>query len=106
MLEEVLSFGAVNHKRLPPHKNRGLEIVYVERGHLRWRVENRVEQLGPGSVFFTLPWQAHGSVVERDPPNFIHWVLVRLDRFYEVPVEKFAYSAGFRGKGGKILLTS
>jgi AraC family L-rhamnose operon regulatory protein RhaS len=94
MLEELLSAGAINHKRLLPHKNRGLEIVYVERGYLHWRVENRVEQLGPGSVFFTLPWQAHGSIAERDPPNFIYWVLIRLDRLYEAPVPHFGFPQG------------
>lgn len=61
-----------------PHRNRGLELVLVEQGHLEWQVETRPESLYPGSLFFTLPWQAHGSRLIREPENRIYYFLLAL----------------------------
>jgi AraC-like DNA-binding protein len=52
---------------LPAHRNAGLEIVYVRHGHLVWQCEGRTEAVPPESVFFTLPWQEHGSVLDFEP---------------------------------------
>ena len=47
--------------RLPMHKNPGLEIVYIKRGHLLWECEGTPETILPETLYFTLPWQEHGS---------------------------------------------
>ena len=64
--------------RLPFHKNPGLEIVCLHRGHLVWQCEGKTEALKPGSVFFTLPWQEHGSVSEFEPGHEWSFVVIRL----------------------------
>ena len=65
--------------RLPLHTNPGLEIVYVELGHLLWEVEGECEKVLPGHCFFTFPWENHGSLQEYEPGNFLHWVILRFD---------------------------
>ena len=42
------------------------------RGHLLWQTEGLVEPVPPGSVYFTLPEQTHGSVEEFEPGH--EWV--------------------------------
>ena len=72
--------GGVNKvTRLPLHTNPGLEIVYVERGHLLWEVEGAREEVFPGDCFFTFPWENHGSLREYEPGNYLHWVILRLE---------------------------
>jgi AraC-like DNA-binding protein len=61
---------------LPSHRNPGLEIVYVSRGHLLWQAEGRIEAVSPGSVFFTLPHQEHGSVEEFEPGHNWHFIVL------------------------------
>lgn len=76
----VLSAGSGSSPTLRPHTNPGLEIVYVERGHLQWQVEGRVELVPPKSVFFTLPWQRHGSVLEFEPGHRWHFVILGVQK--------------------------
>jgi len=63
---------------LPPHRNAGLEIVYVAQGHLRWQIENRVYEPGPGSVFYTFPWELHGSLEEFEPGHRWDFVVLKI----------------------------
>jgi AraC family L-rhamnose operon regulatory protein RhaS len=86
-----LSYGTLTQRELPLHRNRGLEMVYLEEGYLRWAVEGREEAVSAGSVFFTLPWQAHGSRYAHEPGNRIHFVLCRMDRPYRRPVRTFRF---------------
>lgn len=65
--------------RLPRHVNPGLEIVLVEQGVLRWEVGGVEEVVPPGHVFFTLPWQHHGSTGEFEPGHFWRFAIVRLE---------------------------
>lgn len=60
--------------RLATHRNPGLEIVFVRRGHLLWQTEGVVESVPPGSVYFTLPEQEHGSAEEFEPGH--EWIFV------------------------------
>jgi AraC-like DNA-binding protein/quercetin dioxygenase-like cupin family protein len=53
--------------RLAHHRNTGLEIVLVTKGELRWEIENREVHLRANTLFYTLPWQAHGGVEEMQP---------------------------------------
>jgi len=65
---------------LHPHHNLGLEVVWVNRGTLIWQVEGRTEVVKPGSVFFTLPWQRHGSVLNYEPGHHWNYVVLRLEK--------------------------
>ena len=62
-----ISYGSLTQKELPLHRNVGMEVVYVSEGRPRWIVDGRAENVPAGSVFFTLPWQAHGS--DARPPR-------------------------------------
>lgn len=62
--------------RLAAHRNPGLEIVYVKKGHLMWQTEGVAEPVPPGSVYFTLPGQEHGSAEEFEPGH--EWIYVIL----------------------------
>lgn len=88
-----------------PHRNAGMEIVLVEQGHLEWAVDNRPEVLTPGSVFFTLPWQAHGSLFLREPKNRIYFILFELAEPYPTPSTsiRFPQKFGFSLKEEKML---
>lgn len=63
---------------LPSHRNSGLEIVFIERGHLRWEIEGKLYDIPPGSVFFTFPWERHGSVEEFEPGHLWHFVVLAM----------------------------
>lgn len=71
-------WGSGSLRELPPHRNAGLEIVYVSRGRLRWRIEDRVYELGPGSVFYTFPWELHGSIDEFEPGHRWDYVVLKI----------------------------
>jgi AraC family L-rhamnose operon regulatory protein RhaS len=88
-MKEIISYGRFQCKELTPHKNRGLEITYIEKGMLEWIVEGVPEKVGPGSVFFTLPWQVHGSLNPREPDNTVWHVLFHLEQDYPCPQQQF-----------------
>ena len=90
-----LNFGSQQLLELHDHKNQGLEIVYLERGALRWHVEHREVHLQANSVFFTLPWQLHGSRDEYNPGHRIHWLTFKLDQLYDKPSSKIAFLPEF-----------
>lgn len=77
-MREIISHGHIENKQMYPHRNQGLEIVLVEKGHLEWAVDRVPEMLNSGAVFFTLPWQTHGSLMLREPPNRIFYALLAL----------------------------
>ena len=72
----IVASGQGGISRLPLHRNAGLEIVYISRGHLHWQVEGRTENVFPHSVFFTFPWEEHGSLEEYEPGHLCHWVVL------------------------------
>lgn len=74
----MLGVGAGSIDRLPPHRNPGLEIVFIERGRLRWTIEGRTHVVPPGSVFFTYPWETHGGAEEFEPGHHWHWAWIAL----------------------------
>lgn len=96
-MKEVLSYGHIEGLRLHPHKNRGMEISLVDRGHLFWAVDERPEELNAGDIFFTLPWQTHGSTAIREPKNKIYYVLFQLDQDYQERPDEihFSKASGF-----------
>ena len=82
-------------RRLAPHTNPGLEIVYIAKGHLHWSIAGREEAIGPGAVFFSLPWQVHGGPGELDPGSELFFVVIRLDQEYHQPRQRFGLHPDF-----------
>jgi len=94
-MKEIISYGRFRCAELSPHKNRGMEITYIAKGDLEWMVEGRLECVPPGSVFFTMPWQVHGSLKPRMPDNEICHVLFRLKEAYPKPRKQIEFPAAF-----------
>jgi|SaaInlStandDraft_1057018.scaffolds.fasta_scaffold08092_2 AraC-like DNA-binding protein len=80
-----------------PHRNQGLELVLVDHGVLNWAVDGISEELKPDTIFFTLPWQTHGSTTLREPKNRIHFLLLQLPLSIDDPLQNFSFptSLGF-----------
>lgn len=74
----VQETGSGSLPTLPLHRNAGLEVVIVVRGSVRWQTEKRVEEVGAGSVFFTFPWEAHGSVDEFERGHFWQYAIFQV----------------------------
>jgi AraC family L-rhamnose operon regulatory protein RhaS len=85
-------------RQLRPHRNDGLEIVYVMHGHLRWQVEDHEEDVPPDSIFFTLPWEIHGGVSEVEPGSELYFVVIPLDRAYERRPVSFEFNTALQLK--------
>ena len=64
--------------RLPAHQNGGFEVHYIAKGHLHWDIEGRHFLVAPHSVFFTFPWEKHGSCADFEPGHYFHFVVYRL----------------------------
>jgi len=94
-MNEIISYGRFRCSELAPHKNRGMEITYIEKGMLEWMVEGSPEKIKPGSIFFTLPWQVHGSMTPKEPENMIWHVLFRLEDDYPTPRDHFLFPKSF-----------
>ena len=91
-MDEIISYGRFQCSELTPHKNRGMEITYIEKGMLEWMVEGIPENVESGSIYFTLPWQVHGSVNPREPENTIWHVLFHLEEEHKGPNPVFRFS--------------
>lgn len=91
MKSAFINHGTCSVKELPLHRNMGMELVYISEGVLNWVVDGRVETLYPDTLFFTLPWQVHGSEVLHEPGNCIQFVQLRLDQIYRKPVSQFSF---------------
>ncbi|WP_372795450.1 AraC family transcriptional regulator [Pontiella sp.] len=104
-MKEIISYGRFQCSELAPHKNRGMEITYIEKGMMEWMVEGEPENIESGSIYFTLPWQVHGSVNPREPENTIWHVLFHLEKDYPEPQADFRFpkSFGFSDDEMKIL---
>jgi AraC-like DNA-binding protein len=87
--------GRGSARTLPAHRDEGLEIIYLEKGALNWHVEGRVERVTAGSVYFSLPWESHGSADEYEPGHFWHWVHFRLEGRTDQPRRRFGFHRDF-----------
>ena len=90
-MKEIITYGRFHCTELSPHKNRGMEITYVEKGGLEWMVEGVQEKVDPGSIFFTLPWQIHGSLNPQEPNNTIWHILFHLKEDSPRPHKSFRF---------------
>jgi len=73
-------WGGGKRRTLRTHRNAGLEIVCVTGGSAAWHIEGRAYRVTPGSVFFTWPWEWHGSVRDTEPGLELWYAAIRLDR--------------------------
>jgi AraC-like DNA-binding protein len=105
-MKEITSYGRLQCTDLAPHKNQGMEITYVEKGNLEWMVEGVPEKVEAGSVFFTLPWQVHGSLNPKEPDNTIWHVLFHLERDYPKPKPHFQLPKAFGFSTGEMKILS
>jgi AraC family L-rhamnose operon regulatory protein RhaS len=104
----IISYGHFPIKELAPHKNQGMELTYVEKGVMEWMVEGRPEKVEAGSVFYTLPWQVHGSLQPKEPENLVWHILFHLDKDYSTPHTHFQFrkNLGFTREESKLLSTT
>jgi AraC family L-rhamnose operon regulatory protein RhaS len=74
----VFYAGSGSIRRLPTHRNAGLELVYVERGELLWHIGGVRYRVTAGSVFYTFPWEDHGSLREFEPGHRWHFLIANV----------------------------
>jgi AraC family L-rhamnose operon regulatory protein RhaS len=99
-MKSIPRHGRGSARTLVTHRDYGLEIIYLEKGALNWQVEGRVERVTAGSVYFSLPWQEHGSVDEFEPGHHWHWVQLGLTGRIDRPRMRFGFHPDF-GLGAK-----
>lgn len=94
-MKSIPRFGRGSARVLPTHRDYGLEIILLEKGALNWHVEGRVERVTAGSVYFSLPWEEHGSVDEFEPGHHWHWVQLGLEGRIDRPRRRFGFHPDF-----------
>jgi AraC family L-rhamnose operon regulatory protein RhaS len=94
-------YGSGSIARLPEHRNGGLEVHYIARGHLHWEIEGRQFLLPPRSVFFTFPWEKHGSCADFEPGHFFHFVVFRTQNPVKMEPKKLRLAKGFGLSGNE-----
>jgi AraC-like DNA-binding protein len=104
-VKEIISYGRFQCDELAPHKNRGMEITYIEKGMLEWMAEGVIEKVESGSIYFTLPWQVHGSLSPTEPDNTVWHVLFHLAEDSDCERHGFGFPSalGFTRKEQRIL---
>jgi AraC-like DNA-binding protein len=96
-MNEIITHGRLFCPEIALHKNLGMEITYIEEGNLEWITDGTPEEVKRGSIYFTLPWQTHGSIHPREPDNKLCFVLFELEEEYKTPQSQFRFpeSLGF-----------
>jgi AraC family L-rhamnose operon regulatory protein RhaS len=61
---------------LDPHRNEGIEIVFLETGRVTFVVDDRRYPLDSGSVTVTRPWQLHCLGDPEIGPGRLHWLIL------------------------------
>jgi AraC family L-rhamnose operon regulatory protein RhaS len=61
---------------LDPHRNEGIEIVFLETGRVTFLVDDRRYPLRPGAVTVTRPWQLHCLGDPEIGPGRLHWLIL------------------------------
>ena len=90
-MKSLPRFGRGSARVLPTHLDQGLEIIFLEKGALNWHAEGRVERVTAGSVYFSLPWEQHGSVDEFEPGHYWHWVQIGIEGGLRRPRREFRF---------------
>jgi AraC family L-rhamnose operon regulatory protein RhaS len=61
---------------LEPHRNEGIEFVYLETGGMVFTVDGRRHRLRAGDLTVTRPWQLHRLGDPNIGPGRLHWLIV------------------------------
>ncbi|MBL8229991.1 MAG: AraC family transcriptional regulator [Bryobacterales bacterium] len=61
---------------LPWHRNEGIEITYLERGHLGFHLDGHAFPLQPGDLTVTRPWQRHRVGNPNVGAGRLHWLIM------------------------------
>lgn len=96
-MQAILEFGSwlptKSARTLHPHRNPGLELVFVARGTATWDYDGRVVPAPMGSVTYTWPWETHGAFSATVPSAELFWVVLALDRVYRERPQAFSLHA-------------
>jgi AraC family L-rhamnose operon regulatory protein RhaS len=88
---DIISCGHLKIGDLGLHKNRGMELTYITRGRMEWVVDGRIEVVQQGDIFFTFPWQLHGSPVLEQPVNEAWHLLFGIEGDYTTPRSEISF---------------
>ena len=61
---------------LEPHRNEGVEFVWLETGAMAFEVDGRRHRLQAGDLTITRPWQLHRLGDPHIGPGRLHWLIV------------------------------
>ncbi len=63
---------------LNPHRNEGIEIVFLETGESDFTVDQKLFNLHAGNFTITRPWQLHKLGAPNIGPGRLHWLIIDL----------------------------
>ncbi len=61
---------------LAEHRNEGIEITYLDNGHLGFVVDGRSHPLSPGHLTITRPWQPHSVGNPQVTASRLYWLIL------------------------------
>jgi AraC-like DNA-binding protein len=61
---------------LEPHRNEGIEIVFLETGNMVFLTDDKKYMLKAGNLTITRPWQLHRLGDPNLGPGRLHWILI------------------------------
>jgi AraC-like DNA-binding protein len=61
---------------LDPHRNEGIEIMFLETGSMPFRTDRKQFDLRAGSFTVTRPWQLHQLGAPHIGPGRLHWLIL------------------------------
>ena len=61
---------------LADHRNEGIEITYLDNGHLGFVVDGRTHPLAPGHLTITRPWQPHSVGSPQVTASRLYWLIL------------------------------
>lgn len=61
---------------LNPHRNEGIEIMFLETGTMAFEADGRKADLRAGSFTVTRPWQLHKLGAPHIGPGRLHWLIL------------------------------
>lgn len=59
-----------------PHRNEGVEIVYLETGHMTFITHDRRYDIRAGDFTITRPWELHSMGDPNLGPGLLHWLIL------------------------------
>ena len=61
---------------LPWHRNEGIELSFLETGSMSFAVDNKEQELRPGDLAITRPWQPHRLGNPNIGVGRLHWIII------------------------------